>query len=83
MLRLALSSLLLLGACSPCTQTCDLMADYAEECGYTVTSQAVDQCKADQRDPTVDRATCRQANDADALREAWSCDDVGDYFSQD
>jgi hypothetical protein len=82
MARWTVVALALLGGCSnPCQQLCLEMADYAEECGLTVSADEVKSCRdayanADQ----TETAQCQTWNDADQVREWWSCQDVEDNF---
>lgn len=74
----ALTSLV---ACNPCVSVCSDMADYAEECGLTVTSEEMATCK--ERAATVaetSRDACADV-DAESLRDAWTCDDVAENFT--
>ncbi|MBN2801312.1 MAG: hypothetical protein JXX28_19380 [Deltaproteobacteria bacterium] len=80
-----LSLLALLGGChNACQDLCYDMADYAEDCGLTVTSAAFDACmEAQEGDASrEDRATCRQANDPELLRSEWSCADLESYWAE-
>ena len=75
----------LLVACNnPCQDICGVMADYAEdECGLTVSSEAVSECVARQDKELTDeqRQSCVDARDADGLAEWWTCDDLAANFS--
>lgn len=79
---IVLVALLGLFGCNPCRSLCDDVADYAEECGYEVTGDAVSECKeqlADADETTRDQ--CATYDDADELREWWTCDDLADNMA--
>jgi hypothetical protein len=79
---LALAALLGLSGCqNSCQQLCSTMKDYAEECGLTVSDDEYDTCVSGYGEATDDQlATCDAHNDADSLREWWSCDDLKDMY---
>ena len=74
---------LLLGflGCSPCKSLCDDMAKFAtDECGYTVTSDMLSECKDQQGEKTrEERKDCRQVRPV--LEEEWDCAELEIYFS--
>ena len=74
-----------LTACrNSCQQICPRMAAYAEDCGFTVTSEEVGACMAAQAgaESKEDRQICREAGDRATLREEWTCDDLSDYWAR-
>jgi hypothetical protein len=76
--RLLLAGLALLataGCRTPCQSLCIEMADYAEECGFTVSDSDIDTCLDEQRD-NDDQGSCRRVGAPDTLRTEWTCDDV-------
>lgn len=71
--------LTILFACSPCKHLCDDMADFAESCGYTVTSDMISECKAQQSDTTwEERQDCREVRPS--LEDEWDCSELEIYF---
>lgn len=69
------------GCRNSCQQLCGEMEDYAVECNYTVPDDATKTCIQDhgRRDTTRDeRQICTE--NGDALREEWSCEDVGRFM---
>lgn len=79
---LLLTSASLLGGClSPCQQVCVRMADYAEECGFTVSDAELDTCIDEQAD-AEDQGACRRAGAPAVIRAEWSCDDLEIFFQQ-
>lgn len=74
--------LLLLGGCNnPCQQLCVEMADYADECGLTVSADDIKTCQENFKSAEqADIQHCQTWNDPDQLREWWSCQDVEDNF---
>lgn len=81
---LALLGLLGLGGCgNPCQNVCGPMADYARECGLSVSAGDVKQCKdANQGEITDEQAdVCREFSDPAKLREWWTCDDVAENMT--
>ena len=71
-------------ACSnPCQSICSDMADYAKDCGFTVTDGELDACMDDFKSsqlPDGQKDVCREYGDS--LREEWNCQDVGAYFGE-
>ena len=70
------------GGCrNACQDICTSMADYAVECGYTVSDTDLDACYARHGNPEKEDAkACRDFGDAASLRRQWTCEDVGLYF---
>ena len=69
------------GCSNPCQAICHDMADYAEQCGFTVVDGELDACmdsfsNANLSDGQKD--VCREHGSN--LEEEWTCQDVGDYF---
>ncbi len=86
MRALTLTLLLLLpaiGGCrNSCQRVCVRMAKFAEqECGFTVTSDAISCCIEGQAGSgsSDDRATCRQFGGLSQIEDTWSCNDLEDY----
>lgn len=67
------------GCQNPCQSLCVRMADYAGECGFSVSDADVDACIEEQSDPE-DPSVCRDFGTADQIREEWTCEDMGVYF---
>ncbi len=82
---LALAALPLLGACNnPCQAMCVEMANYAEECGYTVSSDELQSCRDSFATETLTDARAQQcitASDADQLREWWTCEELLENYA--
>jgi len=81
---LGLAALLAAPGCTnACGRICKQMADYAEECGLTVTDAELDECLEAQagKESRDDRAACREYNDPEVIRQEWSCDDLEDYWA--
>jgi hypothetical protein len=73
---------LLLGACqTPCQRVCVRMADYAEECGFTVSDAEIDTC-LDEQASAEDQGACRRAGAPQTIRNEWSCEDLEIFFQQ-
>jgi hypothetical protein len=71
----------LLGGCNnPCQQLCLEIADYASECGYTVSSEDLSTCRSAYAGTDQGEA-CATSLDAD-VREWWTCDDVAENFQK-
>ncbi len=69
----------LAGCQNPCQQLCVRMADYAEECAFTVSDADLDAC-IEAQSPPEDPAVCRDFGNAAQIREEWTCEDLGIYF---
>lgn len=80
MARWMVAGLALLSGCSnPCQQLCLEMASYAEECGLTVSSDEVKNCR--ESFTNSDQAElCQTWNDPDQVREWWTCEDLEENF---
>ncbi len=79
-----LTVLLSLLACgNPCQQLCTQLADYAEECGLSVTNEDIRACEESQSGPLEkeDAQLCRDLTDPDDIREWWTCDDLAENFT--
>lgn len=71
----------LLGGCNnPCQQLCLEIADYASECGYTVSAEDLSECRATYA-ASEQTDACTESLDAD-VREWWTCDDVAENFQK-
>ena len=69
------------GCGNPCPAVCDEMANFARDCGYTVTDAEIEECMEDQSSPTADeRDVCRQFGDRAFLRATWDCIEIGRYY---
>lgn len=76
--------LALAGCGNPCQQLCDRMAEYANDCGLTVTPEDVTACKDEFTGDQVDDVTrdvCAENNSRDQLEEWWTCDDLAENFA--
>ncbi len=74
----ALTSLV---ACNPCVSVCSELADYAEEGGLTVSSDEMATCKdRAAKVAETNGETCADV-DAESLRDAWTCDDIAENFT--
>lgn len=68
---------LLVGCKTECQKLCQDMADYADECGLTISDEDLDAClQANSRKATSEeqRAEC-EANRPN-LKEEWTCEEV-------
>lgn len=65
---------------TPCQRVCIRMADYAEECGFTVSDAELQTCLDEQAD-APDQGACRRAGDPQTIRSEWTCDDLAVFFS--
>lgn len=69
------------GCGSPCERLCENMADYADECGFTVSDADLDTCKAEQKSAESDaQQICRDYGDPEVLRSEWACEDLEVYW---
>lgn len=74
-----------LTACrNACQEICPRMARYAEDCGFTVSTDEVRACVQAQSGSASrdDRAICRDAGNRSTLRDEWTCDDLSDYWAR-
>lgn len=72
------------GCNNPCQRVCARMADYAEECGYDVSSSEIGDCISSQAGiEKQDIEQCRDFGDAQSIRLEWTCDDLDAYWSTD
>jgi hypothetical protein len=70
-----------LGGCrNACQDICVRMANFAEECGFTVADAELDACIEDQAE-AEDLAVCRDYGSPQAIREEWTCADMGEYWN--
>lgn len=80
-LALAALALAALGGCrNACQDLCVRMANYAEECGFTVPDAELDACLEEQAD-AEDRAVCRDFGSPQAIRDEWTCAEMGEYWN--
>jgi hypothetical protein len=81
---LPLALLALVAGCdNPCQSLCVEMAQYADECGFEVSNDQVQECRDANATATLtdERAqTCIERSDPVALREWWSCDDLAENY---
>lgn len=69
------------GCSNPCQAICHDMADYAEQCGFTVADGELDACMdafSASSLPDGQKDVCKEHGGN--LEEEWTCQDVGDYF---
>ncbi len=72
----------LLACGNPCQQLCGDLYAYAKECGQDPSPDELQACKegfADVDDATFQ--TCRENSDPEALREWWTCEDLGENWT--
>lgn len=80
-LALAALTLAALGGCrNACQDICVRMADYAEECGFSVPDAELEAC-LDEQAGADDRAVCRDYGSAQAIRDEWTCAEMGEYWN--
>lgn len=69
------------GCRNSCQRVCVRMADYAEECGFTLAESELPDCIVQQGDSTPeDLKSCRSFGDAATLRQEWTCEDLDIYW---
>lgn len=69
------------GCSNPCQQVCLEMASYAEECGLTVSNDALSACRENYTDAGEEEIKqCQDWDGSADLREWWTCDDVAENF---
>jgi len=71
------------GCSNACQSICGRMADYAEECGFTVPEAELDACRESWSSDVekTDRMTCRDFGSPDQIATQWSCDELEQYFA--
>ncbi|MEQ1500775.1 MAG: hypothetical protein ABMB14_01025 [Myxococcota bacterium] len=72
-----------LGGCrNACQQVCVHMADYAEECGQSVSDAEIDACieRQSQDLEKDDLNACQDFGDLEVIRTQWACEDLADYW---
>jgi hypothetical protein len=74
---------MLVGCDNSCQQVCDVMARYAEDCGVTVSSDEVQDCKDRQAGAASrdDRGTCRTYNGRSAMEDQLDCEELSAYWT--
>ena len=78
---LALVSTLATACQNSCQQVCVRMADYAEECGLTVSGGELAECIEEQSDvEREDIQVCQNFGELVTIRSEWSCDDMTSYW---
>ena len=77
-----LALLTIISGCSnACENLCIRLADYAEECGFTVLESELTECLDLQKvAPDEDLEACQDFNDPVTVRREWSCDDMLVYW---
>ena len=79
-----LAAAVLAGCGNPCEKLCDNLADYADECGFSVPDAEVDECRAAQEAATPeDKDTCEDYGTPEAVRAEWTCEDLEIYWDGD
>lgn len=69
------------GCSNSCEKLCVRLADYAEECGYTVLESELTECIDVQKvAPEEDIEACQDFNDPVTIRREWSCEDMLVYW---
>jgi hypothetical protein len=70
------------GCDNSCQQVCDRMADYATDCGISISADEVEACKDKQAgsESREDRGTCRDVNSRREIEAEWTCDDLNAYW---
>lgn len=69
------------GCGNPCPAVCDEMANYARDCGFTVTDAEIESCMDTQSSADADaRSVCRDFGDRTVLRTTWDCIEIGRYY---
>jgi hypothetical protein len=73
---------LTVAACkAPCQSLCDEMSALAQDCGQSVSEAELDTCYENNARGTTSRdAQDVCAENIDALRDEWTCDDLTVYF---
>jgi len=72
---------LIQGCANPCQQVCGRMANYAEDCGYTISDAELDACVDVQASPEKEAlAICRDFGDLDTIERQWSCEELDAYW---
>lgn len=71
-----------LGGCrNSCQDLCVRMADYAEECGFSVPDSELSTCLDDEAVSTAEeRRVCRDYGSSTLIRDEWTCEDLGAYW---
>lgn len=58
------------------------MAEYAAECGYSVSQDELESCTIANENPTEEyAAACLEADDPAKLREWWTCEELAENFT--
>ena len=69
------------GCSNSCEKLCVRLADYAEECGYSVLESELTECLDVQKAaPEEDLGACQDFNDPVTIRREWSCEDMLVYW---
>ena len=73
------------GCRNSCQEVCVRMADYAEECGFTVPEAELDACIEAQASDldAADKQACREFGTPELIRNEWTCDDLALYWGAD
>ncbi len=82
LLACAVAPLVVLAGCqNSCQRVCVRLADYAEECGHSVSSSELTECFQQESAATADeRERCRDFGDAQTMRQEWTCEDIDAYW---
>ncbi len=82
LLPLILLAISALPACNnACQEICGRMANSAEDCDLPVGDSEIDTCMEEQAEATDEELkTCRQNGSAEDIRNAWTCEDLADYW---
>jgi uncharacterized Fe-S cluster-containing MiaB family protein len=73
------------GCRNSCQQICVRMADYADECGFSVPDDQLAACIDEQASglEKEDRQACRDFGTPEAIRNEWTCDELARYWGSD
>ncbi len=57
------------------------MADFADECGFTIPDSELDACIEEQADESGDdKRLCKDFGDAETIRNNWTCEELEEYW---
>jgi hypothetical protein len=57
------------------------MADFAEECGFSIPESEIDACIEEQADESSDdKRYCSDFGDAETIRNNWTCEELEVYW---
>lgn len=71
------------GCSNPCADICAPMAEYARDCGMSVSAGDVKTCRdAHSGEVSTEQAdVCREFSDPQKMREWWTCDDIAENMT--